>query len=306
MKTTDCELVQVSLKSLIDLAPLAQQLKLPTIIKAQQGGIYRSPFKGRGMEFDESRPYQHGDDVRNIDWPVTARSGKAHTKLFRQERERPVLISVDLRPAMQFATRGVFKSVLASQLAGLIAWSAQEQGDRIGGQLLTQSHCYELKPQSGKSAVLRFLQALSEPNSHQTRQSPLSFDQALLRLNRHAYAGSLLYIISDFRGLSQQSNPYLQQLAKHCTVILIFVYDPLEKQLPRKGIYRFTDSQQSLSIDGQNPVNQQRYQHQFQQRLQHLTQLAQQKSIYLLSCVTTDKPVDCLVYQRSHSLLYAN
>ena len=112
------ELVAVSLKNLLDLAPQAAGLSLNISHKqsAQSGG-YLSRFKGRGMEFDEVRLYQPGDDVRSIDWKVTARTDKPHTKIFREERERPVFISVDNRLTMQFATRGVFKSVQAAKLA---------------------------------------------------------------------------------------------------------------------------------------------------------------------------------------------
>ena len=116
------ELISVSLKTLIDLAKPAATLKLQhTQLRSLQSGGYVSRFKGRGMEFDEARLYQPGDDIRSIDWRVTARTGKAHTKLYREERERPVFVSVDNRSAMHFATRGVFKSVLATKLAGLLA-----------------------------------------------------------------------------------------------------------------------------------------------------------------------------------------
>lgn len=152
------ELVSTNLKMLINLAKPAANLKLfRSGIRAQQSGGYLSRTKGRGMEFDEVRPYQPGDDIRSIDWRVTARTDKTHTKLFREERERPVFISVDYRASMQFATRGVFKAVQAAKLAALLAWVAQRQGDRIGGQIFTDNSCRELKPQSGKQAVLHFL-----------------------------------------------------------------------------------------------------------------------------------------------------
>jgi uncharacterized protein (DUF58 family) len=154
------DLVSVALKSLIDLAKPAANLNLHRLtIRSLQSGGYLSHFKGRGMEFDEARLYQHGDDIRSIDWKVTARTGKTHTKLFREEREKPVFISVDNRPAMQFATRGVFKSVQALKLAALLAWAAHHQGDRIGGQIFSSAGCQELKPQNGKHAVLHFLNA---------------------------------------------------------------------------------------------------------------------------------------------------
>lgn len=110
--------VRPTLDDLIRLNQPAKSIELArSTARALQSGQYFSAFKGRGMEFDESRPYAHGDDIRSLDWRVTARTGKVHTKLFREERERPVFLSVDLRSPMFFATRGLFKSVLATRLA---------------------------------------------------------------------------------------------------------------------------------------------------------------------------------------------
>jgi uncharacterized protein (DUF58 family) len=133
-ESDDDGLVYVSLKSLIALHRPAESLPLkPGRIRALAGGDYRAPFKGRGMEFDEVRGYMQGDDVRTLDWRVTARTGRPHTKLFREERERPVLLCMDMRNAMFFATRGAFKAVRAVQAAALLGWSAVHQGERLGG-----------------------------------------------------------------------------------------------------------------------------------------------------------------------------
>ncbi|MGZ5026261.1 MAG: DUF58 domain-containing protein, partial [Methylobacter sp.] len=225
-KVSAGELVSVSLKTLIDLAGPAAGLNLKhSAIRAGQSGGYLSRFKGRGMEFEEARTYQPGDDIRSIDWRVTARTGETHTKVFREERERPVFISVDDRPAMHFATRGVFKSVLAAKLAGLLAWAAQHHGDRIGGQLFTDIVCRELKPQNGKHAVLRFLNAIVNRGGLVTEAAPtITLEQVLARLMQHARPGSLVYIISDFRGINDQVETYLAKLSRHCEVVLIFVY----------------------------------------------------------------------------------
>jgi uncharacterized protein (DUF58 family) len=241
------ERVAVSLKTLVDLAAPATGLKFHhRAIRAKQSGGFVSRFKGRGMEFDETRLYQAGDDIRSIDWRVTARTGKTHTKIFREERERPVFISVDCRAAMHFATRGVFKSVLASKLAALLAWTACHHGDRIGGQLFFDSHCQELKPKNGRSAVLHFLNALVNANSANVSAKFGNLDNEDLelifsRLQRHARAGSLVYIISDFHGLTTNAQNKLTTLARHCDVVLWFIYDELEQQLPPDGQYRFSD-----------------------------------------------------------------
>ncbi len=300
-KTADpvAERVSVSLKTLIDLAKPAANLKLHHLgIRALQSGGYVSRFKGRGMEFDEARLYQPGDDIRSIDWRVTARTGKAHTKVFREERERPVFISVDNRPAMHFATRGVFKSVLAAKLAGLLAWTAQHHGDRIGGQLFSEQDCRELKPQNGKHSVLRFLNALAKANDTGVRQphavAEFSLEHVLARLVRHAHPGSLVYIISDFRGINDQAETHLAKLAQHCDVVLVFVYDPLESHLPSKGRYRFTDDERDVVIDTSDQQRLINYQQHFVQRQQRLDQLAKKRGLALIQCSTVEDPIQCL------------
>ena len=287
------ELVSVSLKTLIDLAKLASSLNLHhTQLRSRQSGGYMSRFKGRGMEFDEARLYQPGDDIRSIDWRVTARTGKTHTKVFREERERPVFISVDNRLTMHFATRGVFKSVLAAKLAGLLAWTAEYHGDRIGGQLFSEHECRELKPQNGRHAVLRFLNALVKP------QNPIdkafTLDQVLARLNQHARPGSLVYIISDFRGINDQAETHIAKLSRHCEVVLIFVYDPLESSLPTKGRYRFTDDERDVVIDASDQQRILSYQQRFDQRLQRLELLAKKRGLAFIQCSTSEDPLQCL------------
>ena len=291
------ELVSISLKSLIDLAKPAANLNLHRLtIRAQQSGSYVSAFKGRGMEFDETRLYQPGDDIRSIDWRVTARTGKTHTKLFREEREKPVFISVDNRPSMQFATRGVFKSVQAKKLAALLAWVANHQGDRIGGQVFSQSACQELKPQNGTHSVLHFLNALVVTDT--TTADKVDLAKALSRLAQHARPGSLVYIISDFRGINDQAENYLLKLSEHCDVVLVFIYDPLEKALPTQGRYRFTSDQaqqqREVVIDTSDKQRLLQYQQRFEERLQKLTRLAQRRGLALLQCSTQDDPVQRL------------
>jgi uncharacterized protein (DUF58 family) len=287
------ELISVSLKTLIDLAKPATSLNLHHSEKrSRQSGVYVSRFKGRGMEFDEARLYQPGDDIRSIDWRVTARSGKPHTKLFREERERPVFISVDNRLAMHFATRGVFKSVLAAKLAGLLAWAADYHGDRIGGQIFSEHECRELKPQNGTYAVLRFLNALVKPQNPIDKEFTL--DQVLARLNQHARPGSLVYIISDFRGINDQAETHIAKLSEHCEVVLIFIHDPLESSLPAKGRYRFTDDERDVVIDTSDQQRILRYQQRFVQRQQRLELLAKKRGLVFIQCSTFEDPTHCL------------
>lgn len=294
------ERVSVSLKTLVDLAAPASGLKFHhRAIRAKQNGGFSSRFKGRGMEFDETRLYQIGDDIRSIDWRVSARTGKTHTKIFREERERPVFISVDCRAAMHFASRGVFKSVLAKKIAALLAWTACHHGDRIGGQLFFDSHCQELKPQNGRKAVLHFLNALVKPPP----QSPFGGGQGggdleliLNRLLHHARAGSLVYLISDFRGLTENAQNHLIKLARHCDVVLLFIFDPLEQNLPT-GHYRFSDGENDLTLNLSDKARLQ-YQTQFLEKQDFLQNFAQQHGMIFQSIHTQANPLDCLKPQK--------
>ncbi len=291
--TINNDLVSVQLKTLINLAKPASLLKLhQSKIRSKQSGGFVSRFKGRGMEFDEARLYQPGDDIRSIDWRVTARTGKTHTKVFCEERERPVFISVDHRSSMQFATRGVFKSVQAAKIAALLAWTAQHKGDRIGGQLFTDTSCQELKPQNGKHAVLRFFNSLVKPPS--PLKITMTLEHALARLVQHARPGSLVYIISDFRGFDEQAENHLAKLAKHCDVVLIQVYDLLEKDLPAKGRYRFTDNERDVTFDTSDSKKINKYHHNFQHRQNHLKNTAKKMGLAFQQCTTSDDPIEVL------------
>jgi len=298
--TQDDELVRVSLAGLIRLNRAAGGLALsPAVIRAARGGNYLSSFKGRGMEFDETRPYTPGDDIRNLDWRVTARTGKTHTKLFREERERPVFLVVDARAPMFFATRGVFKSVMAARLAAIVAWSAQHHGDRVGGQIFSESHSVELKPEHGRRAVLHLLQNLVQvepPAAPSEQETGAAFEAAAARLVRHARPGSLVFIFSDFRKLTAAGESSLIRLCRHCDVALVFIHDPLERQLPTSGRYRFGDGLRELSLDA-SPAAAAAHEQCFIQRQQGLENLARQHAMRFISCSNTDDPI--LVLQQN-------
>ena len=154
MSTAPANGIGVSLPELIALRLRAQRLARPA---ARVSGIHAatqaSRFRGRGVDYAESRIYQPGDDIRQMDWRVTARTGKPHTKVFREERNRPVIVWLDLRRPMLFATRGAFKGVRAAEAAALVAWSAVANGDRLGGLVFSETEHHELRPALGSRAA---------------------------------------------------------------------------------------------------------------------------------------------------------
>ena len=286
--------VRPTLDELIGLSQPAGSITLarPTA-KALQSGQYLARFKGRGMEFDETRLYTPGDDVRTLDWRVTARTGKAHTKLFREERERPVFLSVDYRAAMFFATRGMFKSAMAARLAALVAWSAHRHGDRIGGQIFSEAGSREFRPDHGQGAVLRFLQALVEqaiPAS--PPEGRLALEEALLHLPRHARPGSLVFIFSDFRQLTPAGESALTRLSRHCDGALVLISDPLERDLP-PGRHRYADGRGELIIDADRHT-QAEHAARYQTRHDQVQTLARRHGLRFVDCSTTESPVAVL------------
>jgi len=294
----DASPVRVSQAGLIRLNGPARAIALDVLrVDSLQTGAYVSHFRGRGMEFDESRPYQPGDDPRNIDWRVTARSTEAYTKLFREERERPVLVVVDLRSNMHFATQGSFKSVIASRAAALISWAAQHRGDRLGGLIFGDSTHRELKPKLGRQAALRYVHELvNHPDWQRSAEGPAKEEEppltrAMAVLRRVARPGSLVVVISDFVGFSRAAQAYLTGVARHNEVLAVFVSDPLEHELPPPGRYRLVSNDVELAIDTCARTARQDYEHAFEERQHSLEKFCQRYGIHLMSISTEEDPV---------------
>ncbi|MBN1379093.1 MAG: DUF58 domain-containing protein [Gammaproteobacteria bacterium] len=290
--------VRVSSQQLVALAHAGESLPLQAMrARAAQSGLYLSAFRGRGMEFDEARPYQPGDDVRTLDWKVTARTGRAHTKQFREERERPVLLWLDLRRPMFFATRGCFKAVIASHAAALLGWSASAHRDRLGGLIFSETDHKELKPQRGKTGVLRFIQTLCRHPAWQATQKsddaiPLS--NSMLRLMNVAHPGSLIFLLSDFRGFDQRTEQHLGQIARHNDVVMIHISDPLEAELPPPGHYRFSDDNNTRTLNTEDQPTREQYQQRFQQHAQALQHYCKKHRVFYLPLLTNDNIVNRL------------
>jgi uncharacterized protein (DUF58 family) len=297
----DSSPVSISQPGLIRLSGPARAIALDVLrVSSAQTGAYVSHFRGRGMEFDESRPYQPGDDPRNIDWRVTARSSEAYTKLFREERERPVLIMTDLRSNMHFATRGCFKSVNGARAAALLAWAAHHRGDRLGGLVFGDSRHRELKPRLGRQAALRYVHELvTHPDwSTKTDQGALDEEppltQAMAMLRRVAHPGSLVIIVSDFIGLSRAAKSYLTGIARHNEVLAVFLSDPLERQLPPPGRYRLVSHDEEMAIDTYARGARTDYEHAFEERVHDLETFCHRYGIHLMPLSTEDDPVQRL------------
>ncbi len=257
--------------------------------RSLSSGQRLSPFKGRGMEYDESRPYQAGDDARRMDWRVTARTGRPHVKVFREEREQPVWLWVDYRPAMFFATRGTFKNVLAARIAAQHAWQALEHGDRVGGWIAGARGVREQIPQRGRSSALILFRHLVQ-DSITAGDSARKVTPDLRAQFRQVRPGGRLVMVSDFRDLPDLE-AVVETVSRHSQVVLCFVYDPLEQRLPPPGRYSMTDGARRMTLSIHDDALTRAHARWFSLRQQQLLQLARRCQARLYSCATTDNPL---------------
>lgn len=262
---------------------------------AHLAGAKRSHRRGRGVEFDEVRQYTAGDDVRAIDWRVTARSGEPHTKLFHEERERPVLVSVDLRSPMHFGSRNCFKSVLAAHTASLLLWSALDRGERVGGMVVQGKKASDTRPARSRHTVLSIIGEMANPPDDMQTSPTLSFGEQLTQIQRIARPGSSLFLISDFHdGLDPEALQTLRRLAQHVQITGIMISDPLERDLPVSGRYAVRDAEGRSSLDTGNAKLSARYRDEFDQHTRELKRAYQGLRIPLIQLSTTQAPLPVL------------
>lgn len=268
-------------------------------VKARQRGDYRAQLKGRGMEYAESRPYQAGDDVRALDWRLTARLGKPHTKLFREERERPVYVAVDTCASMAFATRGVFKRVQAARVAALLGWKAIDNGDRIGGIVFSELLHHEIEPARGSLAVARFLKALvasadgtpvrngtAAPVAQAAPAAPIA--TALRRLRRLVKPGSVVFVITDGRQLGAAEYADLAGLTRHNDVGLVLVYDEFEATLPPlENPLRLRDARSEFTLATTDRGTRERYAERFAGKHAEVADFCRDHRILFATLTTT-------------------
>jgi uncharacterized protein (DUF58 family) len=208
--------------------------------RAALPGAHSSAQRGRGLEFQEVRPYVAGDDPRNIDWRVTARRGRPHTKLFCEERERPVWLLVDLQPGLFFGSRRQLKSALVARTAALLAWVASLGGDRVGAVIAHGAGETRILPaRARQSGVLPFLEALLQVQPRAPGQpAPLALEAGLRALLPLVRPGSQILAVSDFAGLRPEADSLWTALAAHGDLRLYWATDPLEEEGLPNGRFR--------------------------------------------------------------------
>ncbi len=263
-------------------------------VQTHQWGTNRSAFLGQGMEFAESRIYQPGDDVKNIDWCVTARTGQAHTKLFQAEWERPVYLLLDLRSMMQFGSRVRFKSHLAAEIAAQLAWVGHDGGDRIGALILGRQKTHSFKSARTRASVLQFLDAVSSETRPQAEPAgPVSeepsLSDGLRRLRQICRPGSMVFVISDFADLDDACERELKYLAGRTHIVSIQVSDPLDSALPASA-GRISNGRETLQLNSLRRGVLEDYASAFAYRSARLKKLSIQHSMVLHQISTPESP----------------
>ncbi len=296
--------IRISLAELIEMRHRVREVQLFSTPAKRSPliGLHHSKLRGRGVDFDQVRVYQAGDDVRTIDWRVTARTQEPHTKLFHEERERPIFIMVEQSRRLFFSSALQFKSVLAAQAASLFGWAALAHNDRIGGLVFGDTEHHEIKPRRSKQSLLQLLNRLARANQslHAEAQNGRdSFGLALRRAREVLRPGSLAIIVCDERALNDAAEQQLSLLARHTDLLLLPVSDPLDHGLPAAGLLRFNEHGAQLELDTHSPDLRSAYQHQAEQRQARWQRLAQKLRVPLLPLSTEHDLVEQLHEQLS-------
>lgn len=255
-------------------------------VSSKAPGNHHSPFRGQGLDFDAVRQYVPGDDIRNIDWRVTARTGSPHLKLFKEEKERHTIICVDMNSTMRFGTRNTFKSIQAARCASLLGWRALSHQDRISacfyGDVPGGVHYFASK--RTQQALCIMLKMLAEPP---TEEHPVSFETAMQQIVKVAHPGSLIYFISDFMDLSPtfQEESTLSRLNKSCDVVFISINDAADAALIPAGVIGFC-GREEIFINTDSKKQRETYAAQWEANRRSLNTLTQRFKIPLITLST--------------------
>lgn len=251
--------------TLVRLQAQAQSFTLLPHLKSASvlAGRNTSLFRGRGLNFEELRHYQLGDDIRNLDWKVTLRTGKPHVRSYTEEKDRNVMICVDQRSAMYFSSVQVMKSVVASEVAALCAWRVLKDGDRVGFSLASSQSIVHSKSQRSQNQLLGQLKQLVEANQalnvDSADNAAVSFSDWMEQLQRMRLKQTTIIMISDWHDCQDHDVDRLKQLQQHNDVLAVMVSDPLEQSLPSRLAtmnWVVGDGEYQLNLDSRSKLSQ--------------------------------------------------
>ncbi|MFD2178317.1 DUF58 domain-containing protein [Veronia pacifica] len=251
---------------------------------SSMAGQHKSATIGRGMDFNEVRLYQPGDDIRAIDWRVTARTGKPHTKLFSEERERPVMLLLDNSGSMHFGSTLLLKSVQAAHFASLVAWIAAREKDRVGMVVYNGHKLRDCRPTARQEGPLRAMHTMITSHYESLHQTAgkLIMSVAIKQLHYLCPKGSDIVVISDFYALTPSSQSLLSELRKHNQIFFVHVSDPLEQGYTSfQGVENITDDKRTTRVDFSSSKPRHALQHQYNTHIKYLTEYTRKLSIPL-------------------------
>lgn len=282
-----------------DLIKLKTAVNAAGVVQKRAGntthGDYTSLFHGIGVEFETVRQYVVGDDVRHIDWRVTARSGKPHIKTYRAECDRNVFVVVDANAYMRFGTRNTFKSVQAAKVAALLCWKSLQLQDRIGGLIFgdVPKGMQYFKPSKSDNVILRMLKLLCSPET--AVHVPVTISDALQQVAKVITPQSLVLVISDFSFDDAMAiEKALITLRKNCTLMLLPVCDPADKDIPAMGPIIFNHGGQDMVINTDDPQARKKYNAAWQDYQQRMTHIGKKLKAPLLWIETISDPIKAL------------
>jgi len=285
--------LQPRLDDLLELRHQARTLGLAShhLVNSSFSGLYASVFRGQGLNFEEVREYREGDDIRNMDWKVTARTGEAHLKVFREERERSIMLCVDMGTHMNFGTRKTFKSIQAARAAALLGWAANSLHDRVGGLLFGGNGSGNIYFRSTKDrrALWRLLKTMTTDKVAQDESTPELLADIMRQASRGIGTGGLVFVIADFNREHQGLVKGLAQLRQRHAVVLVPVDDPADRNLPDMGdvMFRGPDGE-LLTVNTADVAGRDAYRQAWQQRRENLVRLANGSGCALIPVDTGD------------------
>jgi len=289
--------VFTSLRELLEMEQYAHHFSLlarKQKVKSILGGRHASKLRGRGLDFEEVRQYVKGDDIRNIDWKVTARTKKTHTRVFSEEKEKPALIVLDQSKSMFFGSVKRTKSVVAAELAALVAFRILKQGDRVGGVVFADNGIDVLLPKRDRRNILRLFEKIVNRNHELVSSEPVQFEEALKettkKIRNIVTHDFLVVIISDFQRYSPGVIKFISQTAQHNDVILAKITDPMEKDIPETKFVA-GDRQTQITVDGTSKKLRNQFSEGFDADLQSFQNQMKKHRIPVFT-INTIEPID--------------
>ncbi|WP_144213227.1 DUF58 domain-containing protein [Shewanella donghaensis] len=251
--------LHVEYRHLVKLQALSHSFRLlpQWQAKSLMAGRHHSQFRGRGLNFEELKHYQVGDDIRCLDWKVTLRTGQPHVRLYTEEKDRNVVILVDQGANMFFASTHTMKSVVAAEVAALISWRVLREGDRIGMLLKKPDACLWSEPMRGQNHVLHILKTLSQTNQslNVNSSNSISFSESLTKLAQRDLRQSTVIILSDFLSLNDNDVGKLKQIQRSNDLLAVRISDPMEQSIPDDAQWVMGDGNYQLSLHQRQQIS---------------------------------------------------